>query len=83
MDNYWLSQCTVENIYMPPLERYIHLLPDHVLKKRLGHHERGFEGYIPDFTTLKLRDDNELAALKLVQEYTDIPVPKLVYEGEE
>jgi hypothetical protein len=83
MDRYWLSQCTEQNMYMPPLERYIHLLPNHVVKKRLRHDERGFAGYIPDFTTLKIRDDNELAALELVSMYTNIPVPKLVYKGEE
>lgn len=68
---------------MPPFERYIHLLPDHVLKKRLRRDERGYNGYLPDFSTLKMRDDNELLALRLVQEYTNVPVPQLVYEGEE
>jgi hypothetical protein len=83
MDNDWLSLCNNDKLYMPPLERYIYLLPDHVVKKRLKESEEGFNHYIPDFETLKKRDDNELAALKLVQEYTDIPVPKLVYQGEE
>jgi len=71
---------------MPPLERYIHILPEYVVKKRLQEHEKGYRGYLPDFTTLKKRDDNELLALELIKEHLpnlSVRVPELVYEGKE
>ncbi|KAI5855640.1 hypothetical protein BZA05DRAFT_369131 [Tricharina praecox] len=80
-DESWLSLCTPSNIPMPPLERYIHHLPHHILKKRLGPHELGVGGYIPDHSTLKYRDENEVLALELVRNHTNIPVPDLVYMG--
>ncbi|KAK1771490.1 hypothetical protein QBC33DRAFT_554654 [Phialemonium atrogriseum] len=41
----------------------------------------GYDGYIPDFATLTAHDENELEALKLVREYTNIPVPQLLHQG--
>ncbi|KAF8542046.1 hypothetical protein BDD12DRAFT_916387 [Trichophaea hybrida] len=86
MEKYWLSKCTPQRMPMPPLERYIYVLPENVVKKRLQEHEKGYRGYLPDFTTLKKRDDNELLALELIREHLpnlSVRVPGLVYKGED
>lgn len=66
---------------VPPFDRYIYVLSSHVVKNALAPQERGYDGYIPDFATLTARDENELEALKLVREYTNIPVPQLLHQG--
>lgn len=61
--------------------RYIYMLPNHVVKKRLVAGELGYDGYMPDAATTASRDENELLAMDLVKQYTDIPVPKLIHQG--
>lgn len=82
MDRQWLSKCCDENMPCPPLDRYIHILRQHVVKKRLRDGELGDNNYKPDFSILEIRDENEIRALELVRKYTDVPVPKLVYQGD-
>lgn len=43
----WLSKCQPENLPVPPFERYIYMLPEHVVKKPLIFGELGYEGYEP------------------------------------
>lgn len=50
-------------------------------KKRLKPGELGFDGYEPDLLTIEQRDENELRTLEIVRQYMNIPIPKLVYEG--
>jgi hypothetical protein len=52
------------------------------VKKRLKPGEVGFDGYQPDLLTISQRDENELRTLEMVRQYTSIPVPKLVHEGD-
>lgn len=51
-DQQWLNQCSEENMPIPAFDRYIHILSQHVVKKRLRPGEVGFQGYQPDFSTL-------------------------------
>ncbi|KAI9886826.1 MAG: hypothetical protein M1823_001399, partial [Watsoniomyces obsoletus] len=81
MDQEWLNQCTEDNMPQPAFDRYIHLLPEHVVKKRLGPGEEGYEGWQPNLSTLEMRDENEILALDLVREHTSIPIPKLIHRG--
>lgn len=81
MDHQWLSQCSSDNLLTPPFDRYIHGLANYVVKRRLQPGEVGFSGYSPEFSTLSMRDENEILAMELVREHTTIPVPKLVYRG--
>lgn len=81
-DEDWLKQCHPGNLPIPPFDRYIYILEKHVIKKPLEPDERGYNGYEPETTTVAQRDENELRALELVREYTAIPVPRLVYQGE-
>lgn len=67
---------------IPPFDRYIYMLPEHVVKKRLMFSELGYEGYEPEFSTISLRDENEVRTLELVRQYTNIPVPNLIYQGD-
>ncbi|KAI0897406.1 hypothetical protein F4806DRAFT_399650 [Annulohypoxylon nitens] len=80
-DEEYLRDCQDKDMPVPPFDRYIYILPPHVIKKRLSLGETGFDGYIPDFATLTERDENELKALDLVREYTNIPVPRVLYQG--
>lgn len=66
---------------VPPFDRYIYMSPSHVIKKRLSLGETGYDGYIPDFATLEARDENEIKALELAREYTNIPVPRVLHQG--
>ncbi|XDG07723.1 hypothetical protein ABKA04_007338 [Annulohypoxylon sp. FPYF3050] len=80
-DEGYLRDYREEDMPVPPFDRYIYVLPSHVIKKRLSLGETGFDGYIPDFATLEARDENELKALELVREYTNIPVPRVLHQG--
>jgi hypothetical protein len=82
MDEIWLKQCCDKNLPIPPFDRYIYMLPNYVVKKRLTPGELGFAEYCPDFSTLASRDENEIRAIELVQEYTNIPTPKLIHQGD-
>lgn len=82
MDKVWLNRCRDEDMPIPPFDRYIYMLPEHVVKKRLVEGELGFDGHEPDLSTLQSRDDNEIKAMELVGKYTTIPIPKLIYQGD-
>lgn len=81
-DDDWLKPCHPSNLPIPPFDRYIYILENHVIKRPLKPGERGYNGYEPETSTVSQRDENELRTLELVRQYTDIPVPKLVYQGE-
>lgn len=53
-----------------------------VVKKRLQQCETRFDGHVLELSTLKKRDDNDLRTMKLVEEYTSVPVPKLIHAGD-
>jgi hypothetical protein len=55
------------------------MLGEHVVKKGLKPGELGFDGYEPKTSTIAQRDENELRTLEIIRQYTNIPVPKLVY----
>lgn len=80
-DKEWLDKCQPEALPVPPFDRYVYMLDSHVVKKGLKPGELGYNGYQPDVLTIPQRDENELRALEIVRQYTNIPVPKLVYEG--
>lgn len=80
-DEEWLEKCQPETLPVPPFDRYIYMLEGHVVKKQLKPGELGFDGYQPDLLTLSQRDENELRTLEIVRQYTNIPVPKLVHQG--
>jgi hypothetical protein len=69
-------------LIVPPFDRYIHALPNYVVKKRLAPGEVGYEGYEPDLSSLEQRDENEILAMELVRKYTDIRVPKVIHRGD-
>lgn len=81
-DEEWLRTCRPENLAVPPFDRYVYMLERHVVKKSLKPGELGFNGYEPETPTIAQRDENELRMLEIVRQYTNIPVPKLVYKGE-
>ncbi|EEH10684.1 predicted protein [Histoplasma capsulatum G186AR] len=81
-DKEWLKRCRNEHMPFPPFDRYIYLLHEHVVKKRLIPGELGYDGYEPEFSTISLRDENEVRTLELVRQYTNIPVPKLIHQGD-
>ena len=80
-DKEWLEKYRPETLPVPPFDRYVYMLESHVVKKRLKPGELGFDGYEPDLLTIAHRDENELRTLEIVRQYTNIPIPKLVYEG--
>jgi len=81
MDEQWLSLCLDEGLVHPTLDRRVYVLEKYIIKKQLSHGERGHNGYVPIYSAVKKRDENEILALKLVQEHTSIPVPKVVHSG--
>lgn len=81
-DKEWLDKCQPEALPVPPFDRYIYMLEGYVVKKALQPGELGYDGYEPEISTIALRDENELHALELIRQYTNIPVPKLVYQGD-
>lgn len=80
-DQEWLKECQPECLPIAPFDRYIYMLENHVVKKGLQPGELGYDGYQPEISTIAQRDENELRTLELVRQYTNIPVPKLVYQG--
>lgn len=38
--------------------------------------------YQPDTSTISQRDINEIRTFEIVREYTKIPIPKLIYQGD-
>ena len=80
-DKEWLEKCQPEALPVPPFDRYVYMLEGHVVKKSLKPGELGFDGYQPDTSTISQRDENELRTLEVVRRYTNIPVPKLIYQG--
>lgn len=80
-DKEWLKKCQPEALPVPPFDRYVYMLEDYVVKKRLQPGELGFDGYQPDTCTIAQRDENELHTLELVRQYTNITIPKLIYRG--
>lgn len=81
-DEIWMKKCRPETMPIPPFDRFIYMLPEHVVKKRLVPGELGFDGYEPDYSTIASRDENEVRVLELVRQYTNIPVPKLIHQGD-
>jgi len=81
MDEQWLSQCLDEKLVHPTLDRKVYVLDNYIIKKQLSHGERGHNGYVPIYSAVRQRDENEILALELVQEYTSIPVPRVVHSG--
>lgn len=57
------------------------MLEGYVMKKALQPGELGYDGYQPDTSTISQRDENEIRAMGLVREYTNIPVPRLNHQG--
>lgn len=80
-DEAWLKKCQPENLPVPPFDRYIYMLEEHVVKKSLRPGELGYDGYQPETSTVAQRDENELRTLEIVRQYTNIRLPKLVYQG--
>lgn len=81
MDEQWLIQCLDEKLVHPIRDRRVYVLDNYIIKKRLSHGERGHNGYVPIYSAVKQRDENEILALNLVQEHTSIPVPRVVHSG--
>lgn len=81
-DKKWLEKCQPETLPVPPFDRYIYMFEGYVVKKALRPGELGYDGYEPETSTIAQRDENELRTLELVRRYTNIPVPKLVYQGD-
>ncbi|CAG9954271.1 unnamed protein product [Clonostachys rosea f. rosea IK726] len=81
-DQAYLESCKDEHMPVPPFDRYIYVLPKYVVKKPLSIGETGYQGYKPDVETVSQRDENEIEAMKLVQEYTNIPIPRVLHRGE-
>lgn len=81
-DKAWLEKCHPEHLPVPPFDRYVYMLEGHVVKKSLRPGESGFDGYQPDISTIAQRDENEIRTLETVRQYTNIPVPKLIYQGD-
>lgn len=80
-DKEWLEKCHPEHLPVPPFDRYVYMLEGHVVKKSLRPGELGFDGYQPDISTIAQRDENEIRTMEIVRQYTNIPVPKLIYQG--
>ncbi|WPH01035.1 Hypothetical protein R9X50_00386900 [Acrodontium crateriforme] len=77
----WLEKCRLESLPVPRFDRYVYMLESHVAKRRLTPGEVAFDGYVPDLLTIAQRDENESRTMDMVRQYTNIPVPKLVHEG--
>lgn len=73
----WLEKRQPEALPVPPFDRYIY----DVVKKGLQPGELGYDGYQPGTGTIAQRDENESHTLELVRQYTNIPVPKLIHQG--
>lgn len=58
------------------------MLESYVVKKALQPGELGYYGYQPETSTISQRDENEIRTLEIVREYTTIPIPKLIYQGD-
>jgi hypothetical protein len=80
-DKEWLEKCHPEHLPVPPFDRYVYMLEGYVVKKSLRPGELGFDGYQPDISTIAQRDENEIRTIEIVRQYTNIPVPKLIYQG--
>lgn len=81
-DEEWLEKCHSDALPIPPFDRYVYMLGSCVVKKNLRPGELGFDGYRPDTSTISQRDENEIRTLEIVREYTSIPIPKLIYQGD-
>lgn len=81
-DKDWLEKCQPDALPVPPFDRYVYMLENCVVKKPLRPGELGFDGYRPDTSTIHQRDINEIRILEIVRKYTNIPVPKLIYQGD-
>lgn len=63
-----------------PTIRSIHLHVRGSCREGLQPGELGRDGYQPEISTIAQHDENELHMLELVRQYTNIPVPKLIYQ---
>ncbi|CAZ80737.1 unnamed protein product [Tuber melanosporum] len=81
MDEQWLSHCLDENMTHSAPDRRVYVSENYIIKKRLSRDENGHSGYVPIYSAVRQRDENEILALKLVQEHTSVPVPKVIHSG--
>ncbi|PWW76528.1 hypothetical protein C7212DRAFT_295094 [Tuber magnatum] len=81
MDEQWLSRCLDRNMARPTPDRRVYVLENHIIKKRLSRDENGQNGYVPIYSAVEKRDENEILALGLVERYTSVPVPRVVHSG--
>jgi Phosphotransferase enzyme family len=78
-----LLKCCIEsNKLHPTLRRHIHRVGDHVIKIPLKLGETDLYNNTHDPRLTAVLDENAIAATRLVERYTSIPVPKIVHEGE-
>ncbi|CUS15823.1 unnamed protein product [Tuber aestivum] len=81
MDERWLSKCLDENMTRGTHEREVYTWDKYIIKKRLSRDENGHNGYVPIYSAVQQRDENEILALELVKKYTSVPIPEVVHSG--
>lgn len=81
-DEEWLEKCHSDALPVPLFDQYVYMLKSCVVKKNLQPGELGFDGYQPDTSTISQCGENEICSLETVQEYTNIPILKLIYQGD-
>jgi hypothetical protein len=80
--DYLLKDCTESNKLHPSLRRHIYNVGRHVIRIPLKHDEPDFYGNSHNPQLTQLNDENAIAATRLIERFTSIPVPKVIHEGE-
>ena len=70
--------CDNSNKLNLSLRRHIHRIGRHIVKIPLQTTEQDYYGHCHDSRLTRLNNENAIAATELVQQFTSIPVPKLV-----